>query len=155
MGLRPARGNWRQRTLTSNSTSTVVQGSLVALDPARRVIEYSSVKSAAAGIACHNSADSLASPGKISIWVPAGEECTFWAPTGTLALSALSIGQAVGISKSGNTVDQVDTTITSQISVVGTIYSGPYDTSTVTVVEVAWQTGMGVWFSGSSNTFAT
>ena len=81
--------------------------------------------------------------------------CTFWCPTGTLALSALSLGQSAGVKKSGNTVDQLDTTITSNASVLGTIYSGPYDTSGVTKVEVAWQAGQGVWFSGSSNTFAS
>jgi hypothetical protein len=100
--------------------------------------------------------DRLPACGQGLVAVPSGgPECTFMAPTGTLALSTLSLGQAVGIKKSGNTVDQVDQTITSTVSCVGVIYSGPYDTSTVTKVEIAWQAGQGVWFSGSSNTFAS
>ena len=153
MGLKIARGEWHNRTLTSVSTCTVVAGSLVALNPRREVVEYTSVSSAAIGIAMHSSVDSLANPGKIVVAIPSGQECTFWAPTGTVAVSALSLGQAVGISKSGNTVDLVDPTVNSRISVIGTIYSGPYDTSTVTVVEVAWAVTQGVWFSGSSTTF--
>jgi len=155
MGLVPARGEWRYRLLTSNSTATFVAGSLVAFNPRRLLVEYTSVSSAAVGIALGNSVNSLPQ-GKVLVAVPSGgPECTFWAPTGTLAVSALSLGQAVGIKKSGNTMDQVDATITSTVSVIGTIYSGPYDTSGVTKVEVAWQAGQGVWFSGSSNTFAS
>lgn len=154
MGLVPARGPWDYRTLDSNSSATFVKGSLVALAPDRRVIEYSSVKSGVLGIAMHNSVNSLP-PGKVVVAVPNGGGCTFFAPTGTLAVSALSAGQAVGIAKSGNTVDQVDTTINSRISVVGTVYAGPYDRSGVTVAEIAWSPTQGVWFSGSSNTFAT
>lgn len=155
MGLVPARGEWRHRLLASNSTATFVAGSLVAFNPRRLLVEYTSVSSAAIGIALGNSTDSLPA-GKVLVAIPSGgPECTFMAPTGTLALSTLSLGQAVGIKKSGNTVDQVDQTITSTVSCVGVIYSGPYDTSTVTKVEVAWQAGQGVWFSGSSNTFAS
>lgn len=155
MTLKIARGEWHNRTLTSVSTATFTAGSLVALNPARLVVEYTSVSSAALGIALHASVDSLSNPGKVVVAVPVGQECTMWVPTGTLALSALSIGQAAGVKKSGNSVDQLDTTITSTVSVVGIIYSGPYDTSTTTVVELAWATSQGVWFSGSSNTFAT
>lgn len=153
MALIPNRGPWEQRLLDSNSTATFVKGSLVALAPDRRVIEYSSVKSAALGIALHDSADSLPA-GKVLVAVPTAG-CTFWAQTGTLATSALSIGQACGISKSGNTVDQVDTTVASRLSTVGVIYGSVKDTSSVSVIEVAWSPTMGVWFSGSSNTFAT
>lgn len=156
MTLIPARGEWRHRLLASNSTATFVQGSLVAFNPRRLLVEYTSVSSAAVGIALHNSADSLASPGKCLIAVPAGgPECTFWAPTGTLAQSAVSLGQAVGIKKSGNTMDQVDATITSTVSCVGVIYGPLVDTSGVTRIEVAWSASQGVWFSGSSNTFAS
>jgi hypothetical protein len=155
MALYPARGEWKQRLLASNSTATFAAGSLVAFNPRRLVVEYTSLSSAAIGIAAHASVDSLANPGKVLVHVPAGAECTFWAPTGTLAQSAVSLGQAVGIKKSGNTMDQVDATITSTVSVIGTIYGPLVDTSTVSKIEVAWQVGQGVWFSGSSNTFAT
>jgi len=152
--LIPARGQWEPRTFDSNSTATFVQGSLVALNPRRLVVEYTSVSSAALGIAAHSSVNSLP-PGKVVVFVPTGAGCTFWAQTGTLALSALSYGQAVGIKKSGNTVDQVDQTLTSTVSVIGMVYRTPVDTSKVTLVEVAWQAGQGVFFSGSSNTFAS
>lgn len=153
MTLIPARGEWEYRTLDSNSTATFVYGSLVAFNPARTLVEYTSVSSAAVGIAMQNSVNSLP-PGKVVVAVPTNG-CTFFAPTGTLALSALSLGQAVGIKKSGNTMDQVDATITSTVSVIGTIYRFPVDTSGQTKAEIAWQMGQGVWFSGSSNTFAT
>ena len=155
MGLRPARGEWGTRLLASNSTATFVAGSLVAFNPRRLLVEYTSVSSAAVGIALHSSVDSLANPGKVLVAIPSGRECTMWAEAGTLAQSALSLGQAVGIKKSGNTMDQVDATITSTVSCVGIVYGPLVDTSTVTKVEIAWQVGQGVWFSGSSNTFAS
>lgn len=154
MGLIPASGPWLYRTLDSNSTATFVRGSLVAFNPRRLLVEYTSVTSSPVGIAMGSSVDSLP-PGKVVVAVPNGGGCTFYAPTGTLALSALSFGQAVGISKSGNTVDQVDATVNSRISVVGTVYRGPFDTSGVTKAEIAWSPTQGVFFSGSSNTFAS
>lgn len=160
MALQPARGDWNYRTLTSVSTATFTAGSLVAFNPRRQLVEWTSVSSAPVGISMHASVDSLANPGKCVVAVPAGG-ATMWVPTGTLALSALSLGQACGIAKSGNTVDQLDTVVTSVFSIVGMIYSGPYDTaaltngSGVTRVEVAWANNQGVWFSGSTNTFAT
>lgn len=153
MTLIPNRGPWTQRLLDSNSTATFVRGSLVALDPRRNVIEYSSVKSAALGIALHDSADSLPA-GKVLVAIPTAG-CTFWAQTGTLAVSALSLGQACGISKSGNTVDQVDTTITSTVSVIGYIYGSVKDTSSVSKIEVMWAPTQHVFGSASSNTFAS
>lgn len=153
MVLIPAGPYWEYRTMDSNSTATFVYGSLVALNPARNLVEYTSVSSAAVGIAMQNSVNSLP-PGRVVVAVPTAG-ATFMAPTGTLALSSLSIGQAVGIKKSGNTMDQVDATITSQISVVGVIYRFPVDTSGQTKVEIAWSPTQGVFFSGSTNTFAT
>lgn len=153
MGLIPAGGNWDYRTFDSNSTATFVQGSLVGLNPRRLLVEYTSVSSAALGIAMNSSVNSVI-PGKTTVAVPfAG--ATFLAPTGTLATSALSLGQACGIKKSGNTVDQVDTTITSTVSSLGIIIRGPFDTSGVTKVEIAWSPNMGVLYSGSTNTFAS
>lgn len=153
MVLIPAGPYWEYRTMDSNSTATFVYGSLVGLNPARNLVEYTSVSSAAVGIAMQNSVNSLP-PGKVVVAIPTAG-ATFYAPTGTLALSSLSIGQAVGIKKSGNTVDQVDQTITSMVSIIGTIYKFPVDTSTVTKVEIAWSPTQAVFFSGSSNTFAT
>lgn len=153
MSLQPARGEWRNRLLTSNSTATFVQGSLVAFNPRRLVVEYTSVSSAAIGIALHDSVNSLAAPGKVLVAVPSGLECTMWVPTGTTAVSALSYGQACGIAKSGNTVDQIDTVVTSVGSVIGSVYGTICDTSTVSRIEVAVNVNNWVWYSASSNTF--
>ena len=154
MALIPARGSWQYRLHDSNSTATFVYGSLVALNPRRLLVEYTSVSSAPLGIALGSSVNSLAHPGKALVAIPDGY-ATFWAQTGTLATSALSLGQACGISKSGNTVDQVDTTITSGRSVIGYIAGPVQDTSKVSVIEVAWAPTQHVFGSASSNTFAS
>lgn len=155
MGLIPNRGRWEPRLFDSNSTATFVQGSLVALNPRRLVVEYTSVSSSPLGIAGHSSLNSLPA-GKVLIHIPmGGAECTFWAQTGTLALSALSLGQTVGIKKSGNTVDQVDATLTSQVSAIGSIYGKVQDTSIVSRIEISWAPTQHVFGSASSNTFAS
>jgi hypothetical protein len=153
MALQPNRGPWTNRLFDSNSTATFVGGSLVALNPRRLLVEYTSVTSGAVGIAAHDSADSLPA-GKVLVHVPSAG-CTFWAQTGTLALSALSLGQTVGIKKSGNTVDQVDATLTSAVSAIGHIYGKAVDLSTVSKIEVMWAPTQHVWGSASSNTFAS
>lgn len=155
MSLQPSRGVWDYRTLDSNSTATFVMGSLVAFNPRRLVVEYTSVTSGAIGIAMGSSVNSLAAPGKVVVAVPLGGGCTFWAQTGTLGLSSLSYGQTAGIKKSGNTVDQVDQTLTSAVSAIGHIYSKVVDTSTVSKIEIAWAPTQYVWGSASSNTYAT
>lgn len=154
MGLQPNRGRWEQRLFDSNSTATFVQGSLLALNPRRLVVEYTSVSSSPIGIAAHDSVDSLPA-GKVLVHVPMGGGCTFWAQTGTLAVSALSLGQTVGIKKSGNTVDQVDGTLTSAVSAIGHVYGAVQDTSKVSKIEIAWAPTQFVWGSASTNTFAS
>jgi hypothetical protein len=154
MGLQPCRGDWGIRLFDSNSTATFVGGSLVALNPRRLLVEYTSVSSAALGIAAHNSVDSLPA-GKVLVFVPSGGDCTFWAQTGTLAVSALSLGQYVGIKKSGNTVDQVDGTLTSAVSAIGGIFGPVRDTSGVSKIEVYWAPTQWVFGSASTTTFAS
>jgi hypothetical protein len=154
MGLQPCRGDWGIRLFDSNSTATFVTGSLVALNPRRLLVEYTSVSSAALGIAAHNSVDSLPA-GKVLVFVPSGGDCTFWAQTGTLAVSALSLGQYVGIKKSGNTVDQVDGTLTSAVSAIGGIFGPVRDTSGVSKIEVYWAPTQWVFGSASTTTFAS
>jgi hypothetical protein len=151
--LIPNRGNWDTRLLDSNSTATFVKGSLVALNPRRLLVEYTSVSSTPVGIALQDSADSLPA-GKVCVAIPTAG-CTFWAQTGTLALSALSLGQTVGIKKSGNTMDQVDAVLTSAVSALGHIYGTIKDTSSVSVIEVMWAPTQHVFGSASSNTFAS
>jgi hypothetical protein len=154
MPLQPCRGDWAYRLFDSNSTATFEGGSLVALNPRRLLVEYTSVSSAAVGIAMHRSVDSLP-PGKVLVAVPSGGDCTFWAQTGTLALSSLSLGQYVGIKKSGNTVDQVDATLTSAVSAIGGIYGPVKDTSIVSKIEVYWAPTQWVFGSASTSTFAS
>ena len=153
MALQPNRGPWTQRLFDSNSTATFVGGSLVALNPRRLLVEYTSVTSGAVGIAAHDSVDSLPA-GKVTVFVPSAG-CTMWVPTGTTALSALSLGQTVGIKKSGNTVDQIDTVLTSAVSAIGHIYGKIQDTSTTSKIEVMWAPTQHVWGSASTNTFAS
>lgn len=155
MALIPCRGTWGTRLFDSNSTATFAAGSLVALNPRRLVVEYTSVSSAALGIALHASIDSYANPGKVLVAVPVGGDTTFWAQTGSLALSALSLGQTVGIKKSGNTVDQVDATLTSAVSAIGGIYGPVQDTSRVSKIEVYWAPTQWVFGSASTTTFAS
>lgn len=152
MSLRPNRGDWKYRLFDSHSTATFTEGSLVAFDIRRDVIEYSSAQSQPIGISMHRSVDSLAHPGKVLVAVPLGGECTFWANTGTIAVSSLSLGQRVGIIKSGNTVDQLSVAY-STASQVGYIYGKIQDTSTVSKIEVYWTPTGNVWGSLSTNTY--
>ena len=156
MALTPCRGDWLYRLLDSKSTATFVRGSLVDLAPDRTVIEYTSVRSQFAGIALNSSVDSLAHPGKVVVAVPSGAGCTMMVPMATnLATSALSIGTPVGISKSGNTVDQLDSAPqASAFSRVGLIYGKPI-LSPVSQIEVAITGDAGVWFSTSTVTVAS
>lgn len=155
MALIPNRGDWGTRLFTSNSTATFVAGSLVAFNPRRLLVEYTSVTSGAVGIALHASTDSYATPGKCLVAVPSGGDCTFWAQTGTLGLSALSFGQTVGIKKSGNTVDQVDGVLTSAVSAIGSVYGTVVDTSGTSRIEIYWAPTQWVFGSASTNTFAS
>lgn len=156
MALIPCRGTWTKRLLDSKSTATFVYGSAVALAPDRTVIEYASVKSAFLGIALHNSADSLASPGKVLVAIPSGADCTMMVPMATnLAASALSIGTPVGVGKSGNTVDRLDEAPqASAFSRIGMIYGKPI-LSPLSMIEVALTNTAGVFFSSSTVTVAS
>ena len=155
MPLIPCRGEWVYRLLDSKSTATFTKGSLTDLAPDRTVIEYGSVRSQFVGIAMHNSVDSVP-PGKVLVAVPSGAGCTMMVPMATnLAASALSLGTPVGISKSGNTVDQLDSAPqASAFSRVGLIYGKPI-LSPASQIEVAITGDAGVWFSTSTITVAT
>ena len=72
-----------------------------------------------------------------------------------LATSALSVGTPVGIGKSGNTVDQLDSVPqASSFSRVGLIYGKPI-LSPLSQIEVAITGDSGVWFSTSTITVAS
>jgi hypothetical protein len=156
MGLISASGNWRKKLMDSNSTATFVRGSAVGLLPNRTVGEYTSVMSQWLGIALNSSVDSLMHPGKVLVEIPSGADCTMWVPMATnLARSALSVGTPVGVSKSGNTVDQLDSAPqASAFSRIGIIY-GPPILSGLSQIEVALTQTAGIFWSSSTATYAS
>lgn len=156
MGLRIAKGKWEYKLMDSKSTATFVEGSAVGLAPDRTVIEYASTQSQWLGIALHSSVNSLQAPGKVNVAIPDGGFCTMWVPMATnLAASALSIGAPVGLAKSGNTFDQLDSAPqASAFSRIGLIYGKPV-LSPLSQIEVALTNTAGVWFSSSTITAVT
>lgn len=156
MALIPARGTWTKRLLDSNSTATFVRGSAVGLLPNRTVGEYQSTMSQWLGIALNSSVDSYPYPGKVLVAMPSGADCTMMVPMATnLARSALSIGTPVSVSKSGSTVDQLDSAPqASAFSRIGLIY-GPPILSNFSQIEVALTNTAGIFFSSSTATFAS
>lgn len=156
MALTPCRGKWEYKLMDSNSTATFVQGSAVGLLPNRSVGEYASTMSQWLGIAQNSSVNSLAAPGKVVVAIPDGGFCTMMVPMATnLAASALSIGQPVGIAKSGNTFDQLDSAPqASAFSRIALVYGKPI-LSPLSQIEVALTNTAGVWFSSSTITSVT
>jgi hypothetical protein len=155
MPLKTCRGKWELKLMDSNSTATFVQDSAVGLLPNRSVGEYQSTMSQFLGIAQNSSVNSLAHPGKVVVAIPDGGFCTMMVPMATnLARSALSIGTPVGLTKSGNTVDQLNATPQdSAFSRIGIIYGLPI-LSPTSQIEVALTHTAGVWFSSSTITVA-
>ncbi len=124
MSVREGVGRWQTREFTVESASTTRGGSLVAFGTTGLIREYGSTQSHVVGIQQHNSVDSLP-VGKVKVKIPTGAGCSAWAaiPTGVSA-SSLSAGLNVGITKSGNTVDQL-TWLASVSSAVG-VLTGAY-----------------------------
>lgn len=133
-GLIPLRGDWEYRMFDTTSTATFVKGSLVKFAATTFLLsEYSGGEGHIAGIALHNSADSLPA-GKVLIAVPGnGAYARADLPTGVVA-SSLSPGVSVGFYKSGNTVSTVTFSYTSAAGRLAVI-SGGYN-STNSTVEV-------------------
>jgi hypothetical protein len=155
-GLVPSRSHdfWDYQTFNLASTCSAKQGSLVALDGARNVIEYVSTLSSFLGILMHDSVNSFPQ-GKCVVAVPSGPGAKFWASTHTSdAASALSVGQARAITRnSGGNADacprsflsQLHTSVWSQVAII----SGPYD-STTSRVECTFNWANAVLGSTSS-----
>lgn len=100
LGIVPSRnhGAWEAQTFDLASTASFKKGSLVKLDTARNVAEYTSVDSQWLGVAAHSAADSLPA-GKCVVFVPTdGARCTVDVPAGMVA-STLSIGFAYAITR--------------------------------------------------------
>lgn len=86
---------------TLSSTCTVRARNPVTLSDDRTVIEADSDSSAIYGIAVHDAADSLPA-GKILIEIPTADTVYANVIATNVVASALSVGQAWGITKSGN-----------------------------------------------------
>jgi len=135
LGFIPASGDWDYRQFNTNSAATFVKGCLVTLNGARDVIEYQSTDSSYLGIALHNSANSCPA-GKVLVAIPK-PGCTAFCDAFTgMATSVTSVGQAMGIAKSGNFVSFITTLHTSVWSQTVTIVNQPR--SADSRVEVAF-----------------
>ncbi len=153
MGLRTNRGRWEQELFDTASTATFKQGSLVQFATDRTLSEYSGGESSFLGIAKSNSTASHPA-GKVLVAIPTSGDCTFYAdiPAG-IAQSAISIGETVGITKSGNTVSVVTTSFTSQAGRIAVV-RGPIITSPTSMVELAFLTAGATFGSSASQAFA-
>lgn len=150
-GLVPNRGRWTYDRFATGSSVTFKQGSLVQFAGDRTLSEYSGGEPNFLGIALHNSTDSLPT-GFVTVAIPTNGECTAWAdvPSG-LANSAFSLGESVGITKSGNTVSMITTGFTSSASRCAVIRGLPV-LSPVSRVEIAFITDMATYNSSISQT---
>jgi hypothetical protein len=131
----PANDRWREYTFDVLSTATFVQGSFVKFDGSRRVVEMTSLVTdlAILGVSTASSTNSLPS-GKCVISVPI-YGATVRVPTGGIAQSSLSLGQAVQFTKSGNTFSGITTSkVTQHGNVVSPLRSGD---STIEVAILA------------------
>lgn len=147
-GIVPARGDWEYRTFTISSTATFFKGDALRLNGVRELAVYNSVSSQVHGIAMHDSSASLPA-GKCVVAIPA-PNCTAYidVPTG-LTASQLSLGQSLGLYKSGATNTSYLTTLMgSAYSTVGVI-AGPID-STLSRIEIAFLVNGGLYSATTS-----
>ena len=156
LGITPSRdqGHWQAQTFALNSSASFKKGSLVKLDTARNVAEYTSVDSQYLGVAAHDSADSLPA-GKCVVFVPSdGARGIVDVPTG-LGSSVLSFGFAYGITR-GPSPDaapcsMLTTLATSVWSRTVTITGDIDNRSGTSRIEVAF-TRIGATFGSVSST---
>lgn len=151
MGLTPARGLWEYERFATGSSVTFREGSLVQFAGDRTLSEYSGGEPNFLGIALHNSVNSLPS-GYVTVAIPTSGNCTAFAdmPTG-LTASQLSLGESLGITKSGNTVSYITTGFTSSASRCVVVRGIPI-TSPVSRIEVGFITDMATYLSSISQT---
>lgn len=153
MGMVPNRGRWEYELFDTTSTATFVKGSLVQLAGNRQLSEYSGGEASCLGIAMHSSVQSLPA-GKVLVAIPTSGACT--AIADVLAgdtSSNLSLGEAVSIQKSGNTVSYVTTVYTSAASNVCVIRGAPI-LSPTSMIEVGFLTDALVYGSSTSQAIA-
>lgn len=151
-GLIPARGHWEYELFDTTSSATFRQGSLVQLATNRQLSEYSGGEDSFVGIAMHNSVNSVPA-GKVLVAIPTNQNCTAICDViAGEASSGLSLGEAIGITKSGNTVSQL-TRFTSTLSHVAVI-RGVVTTSPTSTIEIAFLSAAQVYGSTKSQVIA-
>lgn len=132
-GFRPYRGDWRTRQFDTTSTATFRQWCPVSLSSTHQLKEFgtAAANEKLLGIAMHDSEDSLPT-GKVLVAVPGfGATAVGKVQTG-VASSALSIGLAYDMEKSGNNLRiDTDSTTSACVMIMGTIDSA---TSEIEVV---------------------
>ena len=148
MTLRLGRGDWEYRLLNTASAATFPGGGIVKFNGARDVAEMTSnvTDTHLLGVSVHSSQASLPA-GKVVVAIPS-ENCTVYAPTGAIAASALSLGQAVTFIKSGNTFSAITT---SGVTKHGVVVGPVIQTSTVSVVEVSFLGDALQFYSNATN----
>lgn len=124
-GFRPYRGDWSIRRFTTASASTFRQYAPVSLNSVHLLKECAggAVNEKLLGIALHASADSFPA-GEVLVAIP-GFGATALAKVQTgVAASALSLGLAYDIEKSGNNMRiDVDSTTSAMVVIMGAINS--------------------------------
>lgn len=157
LGLVPARGNWETRWFETASAATFAKGSLVNLDDAYRLGEYSSTDSAVVGIALSHSTASQSIRGlnMVAVALPT-PNCTAYSDLTTgITQSALSIGKKILIYKEGNLMSYASTVMghASRHSAIAQVV-GPIDAD-LSRVEVSFNLENVAFYSTSSVTFAS
>jgi len=148
LGFVVGSGPWQIRQFNTNSSATFLKGCLVELNGARDLVEYASTSSSVLGIALQNSAAS-APPGKVLVAIPA-PGCTAFCDltAAVMPVSAVSAGQALGISKVGNYNSFATLTVGSVWSRIVTA-TGWYD-SAASRIEVSFNQINSEFYSVSS-----
>lgn len=159
LGIIPTReGNaWTLQRFPLASTASFLKGSLVKLDGARNCAEYTSVDSQYLGVSTHASVNSLPQ-GFAIIAVPshADARAMIDVPSG-LAASALSLGQAYGITRFGTDPQPCSTLTTLATSVWSRVVSitGVLDNSSGNSrIEVAFIRNEATFGSNSSTSLS-
>ena len=157
LGLVPARGNWETRWFETASAATFGRGSLVNLDDAYRLGEYSSTDSAIVGIAASHSTASQSIRGinMVAVYLPS-PGCTAYSDVTTgVTQSGMSIGKKILIYKEGNLMSYASTVMghASRHSAIAQVV-GPIDAD-LSRVEVAFNMENVAFYSTSSVTFAS
>jgi hypothetical protein len=149
LGFVCGEGDWNVRLFNTNSAATFLKGSLVALNGARDVVEYTSVMSAYLGVALQDSVNSLP-VGKVLVAIPQNGAIATTDVAPGLVISSLSIGEAMGCGKRANYMSFVTDDTASVWSAVLTIAGSHDSTSGQSRIKVAFiRNGAELWSNSS------